>query len=180
VKLRDSVEPEGMAPVIAAAGAPPVLTGVATAVDPELVLPYLSNRDDLADVGLAAAPTDQRTVADVFARQLEYPTVIALVEDASCGAGAEYADDSDHALLAQLAPGARAVRAEDGGLGAALLGQTGDPFAPYGGGVDMSETAGGPRKPPLAFAVRGSGHTAATGRVRDRPRHTSFIPVGPI
>jgi G3E family GTPase len=121
VELWDSVEPEGMAPVIAAAGAPLVLTGVATAVDPALVLPYLSNSDDLADVGLAAAPTDQRTVADVFARQLEYPTVIALVEDASCGAGAEYADDSDHALLAQLTPGVRAVRLEDGGLGAALL-----------------------------------------------------------
>ncbi|MFJ8364574.1 GTP-binding protein [Streptomyces sp. NPDC093984] len=120
VELWDSVEPQAMAAVIAAAGAPLALTGVATAVDPALVLPYLSNGDDLAGVGLAAAPTDQRTVADTFARQLEYPTVIALV-DSSCGEGSECADDCDHALLAQLTPGARAVRVEGGGLGAALL-----------------------------------------------------------
>ncbi|MEU6086424.1 GTP-binding protein [Streptomyces sp. NPDC047085] len=119
VELWDAVEPQAMAGVIAAAGAPLALTGVATAVDPALVLPYLSNGDDLADVGLAAAPTDQRTVADTFARQLEYPTVIALGEDDSCD---EVADDTDHALLAQLTPGARSVRVEsDGALGAALL-----------------------------------------------------------
>ncbi|MGW2488475.1 GTP-binding protein [Streptomyces sp. NPDC001606] len=119
VELWDSVEPQAMAGVIAAAGAPLALTGVATAVDPALVLPYLSNGDDLADVGLAAAPTDQRTVADTFARQLEYPTVIALGDDDSDG---EVADDTDRALLAQLTPGARSVRVEgDGALGAALL-----------------------------------------------------------
>ncbi|MYX93651.1 cobalamin biosynthesis protein CobW [Streptomyces sp. SID486] len=119
VELWDSVEPQAMAGVIAAAGAPLALTGVATAVDLALVLPYLSNGDDLADVGLAAAPTDQRTVADTFARQLEYPTVIALGDDDS---GDEAADDTDHALLAQLTPGARSVRVEsDGALGAALL-----------------------------------------------------------
>ncbi|MER6066534.1 GTP-binding protein [Streptomyces sp. NPDC001792] len=119
VELWDSVEPQAMAAVIAAAGTPLALTGVATAVDPALVLPYLSNGDDLADVGLAAAPTDQRTVADTFARQLEYPTVIALGDDDSCD---EVADDTDHALLAQLTPGARSVRVKsDGALGAALL-----------------------------------------------------------
>ncbi|MFD5795634.1 CobW family GTP-binding protein [Streptomyces diastatochromogenes] len=118
VELWDSVEPQAMAAVIAAAGAPLALTGVATAVDPALVLPYLSNGDDLADVGLAAAPTDQRTVADTFARQLEYPTVIALDGDDSCD---EVADDTDHALLAQLTPGGRKVRVQsDGALEAAL------------------------------------------------------------
>ncbi|TWV53768.1 cobalamin biosynthesis protein CobW [Streptomyces misionensis] len=118
VELWDSVEPQAMAAVVAAAGAPLALTGVATAVDPALVLPYLSNGDDLADIGLAAAPTDQRTVAGTFARQLEYPTVIALADDDSCD---EVADDTDHALLAQLTPGARSVRVESGGaLGAAL------------------------------------------------------------
>ncbi|MEV7393721.1 GTP-binding protein [Streptomyces sp. NPDC091215] len=124
VELWDSVEPQGMAPVIAAAGAPLVLTGVATVVDPALVLPYLSSGDDLADAGLAAAPTDQRTIADTFARQLEYPTVIALVEDGSSGeggVGGGAADDTDRALLTQLTPGARKVRAENGALGAALL-----------------------------------------------------------
>ncbi|AOR35750.1 cobalamin biosynthesis protein CobW [Streptomyces fodineus] len=118
VELWDSVEPQAMAAVIAAAGAPLALTGVATAVDPALVLPYLSNGDDLADAGLAAASTDQRTVADTFARQLEYPTVIALGDADSCD---EVADDTDHTLLAQLTPGARKVRVEsDGALGAAL------------------------------------------------------------
>ncbi|MFE9493359.1 GTP-binding protein [Streptomyces collinus] len=119
VELWDSVEPQAMAGVVAAAGAPLVLTGVATAVAPALVLPYLSNGDDLADVGLAAAPSDQRTVADTFARQLEYPTVIAFGDDDACD---EVADDTDHALLAQLTPGARSVRVEgDGALVAALL-----------------------------------------------------------
>ncbi|MDT0462226.1 GTP-binding protein [Streptomyces gibsoniae] len=121
LELWDSVEPQAMAEVIAAAGAPLALTGVATAIDPALVLPYLSNGDDLADVGLAAAPSDRRTVADTFARQLEYPTVIAVVEDSSCGHGGEVADGTDDALLAQLTPGVRALRVQDGGLGAALL-----------------------------------------------------------
>ncbi|MGW4047570.1 CobW family GTP-binding protein [Streptomyces sp. NPDC004721] len=121
VELWDSVEPQGMAAVIAAAGVPLALTGVATAIDPALVLPYLSNGDDLADVGLAAAPTDQRTIADTFARQLEYPTVIALAEDGSGAAGGEPADDTDHALLAQLTPGARKVRVGSAALQTALL-----------------------------------------------------------
>ncbi|MGW3512713.1 GTP-binding protein [Streptomyces sp. NPDC000994] len=121
VELWDSVEPQAMAAVIAAAGVPLALTGVATAIDPALVLPYLSNGDDLADVGLAAAPTDQRTIADTFARQLEYPTVIALAEDGSGAAGGEPADDTDHALLAQLTPGARKVRVGSAALQTALL-----------------------------------------------------------
>ncbi|GAA2877933.1 CobW family GTP-binding protein [Streptomyces mexicanus] len=121
VELWDSVEPQAMAAVIAAAGAPLALTGVATVIDPALVLPYLSNGDDLADVGLAAAPTDQRTVADTFARQLEYPTVIAIGEDGSHGQDVEAADGTDHALLAQLTPGARKVRVDSGALGAVLL-----------------------------------------------------------
>ncbi|MYX40396.1 cobalamin biosynthesis protein CobW, partial [Streptomyces sp. SID89] len=87
VELWDSVEPQAMAALVAAVGAPLNLTGVATAVDPALVLPYLSNGDDLADVGLAAAPTDRRTVADAFARQLEYPTVIAVAEGGAYGTG---------------------------------------------------------------------------------------------
>jgi hypothetical protein len=99
VELWDSVEPQAMAGVIAAAGAPLALTGVATVIDPALVLPYLSNGDDLAAVALAAAPTDQRTVADTFARQLEYPTVIAVGEDGSHGQDVEAADGTDHALL---------------------------------------------------------------------------------
>ncbi|CAM5527249.1 Cobalamin biosynthesis protein CobW OS=Streptomyces fumanus OX=67302 GN=GCM10018772_09370 PE=4 SV=1 [Streptomyces fumanus] len=70
VELWDSVEPKAMAEVVAAGGL--TVTGVLTAVDPALVLPYLGNGDDLAEGGLAAAATDRRTVADTFARQVEY------------------------------------------------------------------------------------------------------------
>jgi G3E family GTPase len=100
VELWDSVEPKAMAEVVASSGLS--LTGVITAVDPALLLPYLGNGDDLADGGLAAAATDQRTVADTFARQLEYAPVLALVDSPE-------ADDEDRALLAQLHPTARQV-----------------------------------------------------------------------
>ncbi|MFE6196880.1 CobW family GTP-binding protein [Streptomyces sp. NPDC057838] len=95
VELWDSVEPKAMAEVVAAGGL--TVTGVITAVDLALVLPYLANGDDLADGGLAAAATDQRTVADTFARQLEYAPVLAVAESPE-------ADDEDRELLAQLHP----------------------------------------------------------------------------
>ena len=98
VELWDSVEPRAMAEVIAAHAEDVVeVTGVVTAVDPALVLPYLVNGDDLAEAGLAAATTDQRTVGDTWARQLEYASVIALVDDGR-------ADEEDRALIGQLHP----------------------------------------------------------------------------
>ena len=100
VELWDSVEPKAMAEVVTAGGL--TVTGVVTAVDPALVLPYLGNGDDLADGGLAAAATDQRTVADTFARQLEYAPVLAVADSPE-------ADDEDRELLAQLHPPARQV-----------------------------------------------------------------------
>ncbi|MFD8143054.1 CobW family GTP-binding protein [Streptomyces sp. NPDC059708] len=105
VELWDSVEPKGMAEVIAGHGGDRLaLTNVITAVDPALVLPCLGNGDDLAEAGLAAASTDRRTVGDTWARQLEYAPVLAVVD----GDGA---DDEDRALLAQLHPTARRVPA---------------------------------------------------------------------
>ncbi|MGW2015440.1 CobW family GTP-binding protein [Streptomyces sp. NPDC001927] len=104
VELWDSVEPRAMAEVVVAAGLR--LTSVITAVDPALVVPCLGNGDDLADVGLAAAATDQRTVADTWARQLEYAPVLAVVEDPE---GDPASDDTDRALLAQLHPTARQI-----------------------------------------------------------------------
>ncbi|MGW0711093.1 CobW family GTP-binding protein [Streptomyces sp. NPDC002643] len=103
VELWDSVEPKAMAEVIAASGLH--LTSVITAVDPALLLPYLGNGDDLAEAGLAAAPTDQRTVADTFARQLEYAPILAVLDSKD-------ADEEDRALLAQLHPTARRVPIE--------------------------------------------------------------------
>ncbi|MFD9406350.1 CobW family GTP-binding protein [Streptomyces sp. NPDC059989] len=112
VELWDSVEPRAMAEVVAAHAEGGLdLTNVITAVDPALVLPYLANGDDLADAGLASAATDQRTVGDTWARQLEYAPVLALVD------GGE-ADDEDRALLAQLHPTARRVEAGSGELAA--------------------------------------------------------------
>ncbi|MFJ3723296.1 CobW family GTP-binding protein [Streptomyces sp. NPDC090045] len=110
VELWDSVEPRAMAEVVAAHGGGGMeLTNVITAVDPALVLPYLANGDDLTEAGLASAATDQRTVGDTWARQLEYAPVLALVD----GAGA---DDEDRALLAQLHPTARRVETGSGEL----------------------------------------------------------------
>ncbi|MFC8677618.1 GTP-binding protein [Streptomyces griseorubiginosus] len=100
VELWDSVEPKAMAEVVAAGGL--TVTGVITAVDPALVLPYLGNGDDLADRGLAAAATDQRTVADTFARQLEYAPVLAVLDSPE-------ADEEDRELLAQLHPTAHQI-----------------------------------------------------------------------
>ncbi|MFF4423106.1 CobW family GTP-binding protein [Streptomyces sp. NPDC001549] len=115
VELWDSVEPRAMAEVVAAHGGEALdLTNVITAVDPALVLAYLANGDDLAEAGLAAAPTDRRTVGDTWARQLEYAPVLALVDGAD-------ADDEDRALLAQLHPTARRVETGSGELARAAF-----------------------------------------------------------
>ncbi|MFF9012178.1 CobW family GTP-binding protein [Streptomyces sp. NPDC014870] len=115
VELWDSVEPKAMAEVIAGHGGDRLaLTNVITAVDPSLVLPYLANGDDLSEAGLAAAATDQRTVGDTWARQLEYAPVLAVVDN-------DEADDEDRALLAQLHPTARRVPAGSVELARAAL-----------------------------------------------------------
>ncbi|MEU8779322.1 GTP-binding protein [Streptomyces sp. NPDC048606] len=115
VELWDSVEPRAMAEVVAGHGGGRLaLTNVITAVDPALVLPCLANGDDLAEVGLAAAPTDRRTVGDTFARQLEYAPVLAIVDG-------ERADEEDRALLAQLHPTARRVSAASADLARAAF-----------------------------------------------------------
>ncbi|MFG2831689.1 CobW family GTP-binding protein [Streptomyces sp. NPDC048434] len=113
VELWDSVEPKAMAEVVTACGSENfALTGVITAVDPALLLPYLGCGDDLAEAGLAAAASDQRTVADTWARQLEYAPVLALAT------GEEEAEPADLALLAQLHPMAHQVPVESGELAA--------------------------------------------------------------
>lgn len=115
VELWDSVEPKAMAEVVVAHGGDVLdLTAVMTAVDPALLLPYLGCGDDLAEAGLAAAATDQRTVADTWARQLEYAPVLAVVDS-------EEADEQDEALLAQLHPTARRIRAASGELAEAAF-----------------------------------------------------------
>ncbi|WP_236711145.1 GTP-binding protein [Streptomyces sp. 150FB] len=114
VELWDSVEPKAMAEVIAAHGRRLVVSSVLTAIDPALLLPYLGNGDDLADAGLAAAAADRRTIADTWARQLEYAPVLAIADS-------PLADDEDRALLAQLHPTARQVAIAGGELAEAAL-----------------------------------------------------------
>ncbi|NED73810.1 GTP-binding protein [Streptomyces sp. BBFR109] len=111
VELWDSVEPRGMAEVVAAHGGGAFrLANVVTAVAPALVLPFLSDGDDLAEVSLAAAATDQRTVGDTFARQLEYAPVLAVADNPDAG-------PDDLALLRQLHPTAHQIPIETGQLG---------------------------------------------------------------
>ncbi|MFD5751517.1 CobW family GTP-binding protein [Streptomyces sp. NPDC127033] len=155
VELWDSVEPKAMAEVVAAHGdSDLVLTGVITAVDPALVLPYLANGDDLAEAGLAAAPTDQRTVGDTWARQLEYAPVLALVDS-------EEADSEDRALLTQLHPTARQVAAHSGELAEVA-------FA----GFDV-ETAAAAQHPASALLPQDADEAGVTTLVwrRHRPFH---------
>ncbi|MEU9030402.1 GTP-binding protein [Streptomyces sp. NPDC048383] len=105
LELWDSVEPRAMAEVIAVHGRGHLeLSNVVTAVDPALVLPCLTNGDDLVEAGLAASTTDRRTVGDTWARQLEYAAVLALVDNPA-------ADPTDRALLTQLHPTAQRVAA---------------------------------------------------------------------
>ncbi|MEU2282311.1 GTP-binding protein [Streptomyces sp. NPDC013178] len=141
VELWDSVEPRAMAEVVVAGGL--TVTGVITAVDPALLLPCLGNGDDLADVGLAAAATDRRTVADTFARQLEYAPVLALVDSPE-------ADDEDRELLAQLHPTARRVPVPGGHPGGPAGVPTSTPAR-----ADASVAASGARSELASAALAG-------------------------
>jgi G3E family GTPase len=153
VELWDSVEPKAMAEVITAGGL--TVTGVVTAVDPALVLPCLGNGDDLAERGLAAAATDQRTVADTFARQLEYAPVLAVADS-------EEADDEDRELLAQLHPTARLVRIGSAGA----RGSAGPASAP----ADSGRTAASSGPPTEAAASPGAPASARAGAPRPEDR----------
>ncbi|MGW6056881.1 CobW family GTP-binding protein [Streptomyces sp. NPDC055189] len=156
VELWDSVEPKAMAEVITAHVREGLrLSGVITAVDPALLLPYLGNGDDLMEAGLAAAATDQRTVADTWARQLEYAPVLAVADSPE-------ADDEDRALLAQLHPTARQVPISGHGdlAGAAL------------GGFDV-DAAAAAQHPSCALLPTDADEAGVATLVwhRDRPFH---------
>jgi G3E family GTPase len=154
VELWESVEPKAMAEVITSGGH--TVTGVITAVDPALVLPYLGNGDDLADTGLAAASTDQRTVADTFARQLEYAPVLAVTPSPE-------ADDEDRELLAQLHPTARQVPLTEGdGSGAPSPGAP-SPLAEAAlAGFDVEAAAAAQHPACALLPTEADGHGVAT------------------
>jgi len=159
VELWDSVEPKAMAEVVAAGGL--TVTGVITAVDPALLLPYLGNGDDLAERGLAAAPTDQRTVADTFARQLEYAPVLAILDSPE-------ADDEDRELLTQLHPTARQVPVSGGH-------QKGDLAGALEGEMDWDALL---RNAGDASAARGAGLYQSAAPPRGANNHDAPAPAG--
>ncbi|WJV47082.1 CobW family GTP-binding protein [Streptomyces flavofungini] len=166
VELWDSVEPKAMAEAIAGHGSDALrLSGVITAVDPSLLLPCLANGDDLADAGLAAAASDQRTVADTWARQLEYAPVLAVLES-------DAADAEDRALLAQLHPTARQVPISHGDHGGAspLLESLGEGAAL--GGFDV-EAAAAAQHPACALLPAEADESGVSTFVwhRERPFH---------
>ncbi|MGW1054238.1 GTP-binding protein [Streptomyces sp. NPDC002521] len=169
VELWDSVEPKAMAEVVASGGL--TVTAVITAVDPALVLPYLGNGDDLAEAGLAAAPTDQRTIADTFARQLEYAPVLAVADSPE-------ADDEDRELLAQLHPTARQVPIGHGGLAGTT--PTGAAAATTVPTADPAPTVDHPATPgPDPTAASAPAPESAAARAPERPAPESPAPQSP-
>ncbi|MGV9452208.1 GTP-binding protein [Streptomyces sp. NPDC003635] len=176
VELWDSVEPKAMAEVVTSGGL--TVTGVVTAVDPALLLPYLGNGDDLAERGLAAAATDQRTVADTFARQLEYAPVLAVLDSPE-------ADDEDRELLTQLHPTAHQVRIDPGGP------QLDDRLPPPGPGdlragpgdgdrpaTDHADPPTGPSGPTAGRSTPPPGPGAPSDRSSTPPHGPSAPPSG--
>ncbi|KUN23957.1 cobalamin biosynthesis protein CobW [Streptomyces antibioticus] len=166
VELWDSVEPKAMAEVVTAGGL--IVTGVITAVDPALVLPCLGNGDDLAERGLAAAATDQRTIADTFARQLEYAPVLAVTDS-------EEADDEDRELLTQLHPTARQVPIGPGDLAGAASPAAG-PLSPLAqaalAGFDVEAAAAAQHPACALLPAEADAHGVSTlVWHRDRPFH---------
>ncbi|MCP3821663.1 GTP-binding protein [Streptomyces sp. A3M-1-3] len=164
VELWDSVEPKAMAEVVVAHGGDVLdLTNVMTAVDPALLLPYLGCGDDLAEAGLAAAATDQRTVGDTWARQLEYAPVLAVVES-------DEADEADAALLAQLHPTARRVAAGSGELAEAAF----SPRLRPGGAPSFDVEAAAARQHPACALLPQEADESGVGTLvwhRRRPFH---------
>nr|WP_119611568.1 GTP-binding protein [Streptomyces acidiscabies] len=166
VELWDSVEPKAMAEVVAASGL--TVTSVITAIDPALLIPYLGNGDDLSERGLAAAPTDQRTVADTFARQLEYAPVLAIVDSPE-------ADDEDRELLTQLHPTARQVPVTGGHLGGDLAGITDEDWARFLS--DAQADAPAQDNEPQAGAARGAGLYQFAAPPRGATSHDDAAPA---
>ncbi|MDT0269506.1 GTP-binding protein [Streptomyces sp. DSM 44915] len=134
VELWDAVEPQPMAEALVEHGAGRLrLAGVVTAVDPALVHASLTAGEELAAVGLATGRDDRRTVAETWARQVEYAPLLAL------GAPSRRARPADRALLRQLHPTARWVDVRDPAYPAAAV--TAPPGRPAGAGVDVAALA---------------------------------------
>ncbi|TDQ53266.1 GTP-binding protein [Actinorugispora endophytica] len=146
----DGVEPR---PVCEAIAAEKTLTlaVAATAVDAGRLLDDLDSDDDLRDRGIGIAQDDERTVSEVLARQVEYPSAVVL--HGSSGA------DHAFALLAQLNPGA------------AIIPATEDLSALVRGAFD-TEAAFIRTNPAWAqYGDRADGHVRTVTWTRTRPLH---------
>ncbi|TMR10298.1 hypothetical protein ETD86_40100, partial [Nonomuraea turkmeniaca] len=100
VDLWDSVEPRSVAEVIDCDEAHDLLrlTAVLTALDAEAMPDDITRGERLSEVGKPAAAGDQRYLAEVLARQLEYPTGLVL------HGGDEEDRELSRAVLAHLVP----------------------------------------------------------------------------
>ncbi|RVX43788.1 G3E family GTPase [Nonomuraea polychroma] len=100
VDLWDSVEPRSVAEAVDCDEARDVLrlTAVLTALDAEALPDDITRGEQLRDVGKPAAAADQRYLAEVLARQLEYATGLVLY------GGDEDDQDLSRRVLAHLAP----------------------------------------------------------------------------
>ncbi|TMR36668.1 CobW family GTP-binding protein [Actinomadura geliboluensis] len=108
VDLWDCVEPR---PVAEAIGHPEWsgdlrLTGVVTAVDPELTPADICRGERLADLGKAGAAGDERYLAEVLAHQIEYATALIVPEILPAPLPPAAPDDLDlcREVLGHLAP----------------------------------------------------------------------------
>lgn len=99
-----------------------VVDTVTTVVDAVLLLDQVGGDDLLADRGLAAAPADRRSTAELVSRQLEGADVLALVGLERVGTDRAR---TLQALLAHLAPLALQVPVGPGGAGCDELVGTG-------------------------------------------------------
>nr|WP_205808466.1 GTP-binding protein [Micromonospora sp. HNM0581] len=112
--LPEVVEPEAVAAVCAHClidGAPITdlirVDSYVTVVDAEHLLDGLASTDDLKSLGIAAAENDDRALADVVVRQIEYADTIVLWGESREGA---YDTSRLSVLLERMAPWATQVR----------------------------------------------------------------------
>jgi G3E family GTPase len=138
--LPASAQPADLLPVLHAFESVRVDT-VTTVVDARLLLAQVTGDDLLADRGLAAAPTDRRSTAELVVGQLESADVLALVD--LHRTGTEQARTAC-ALLAHLAPLAAQVVIGPGGAGCDEVVST---------GRHEAETSGPDREQLAALAV---------------------------
>jgi G3E family GTPase len=135
-------------------------------VDARLVLSQLTGHDLLADRGMAAAPSDRRSTAELVLGQLESADVLAVVD--LHRTGTEQARTAS-ALLAHLAPLAGQVVIGPGGAGCDDVVRT---------GRHVTQTSGSDREQLAALAVELCPPTCGVTTIRwegEQPLHSGRL-----